>query len=53
MRLYLCICTFAGPHFNPVVKEHGAPGDEIRHAGDLGNVIVGDEGMHSYSVAFT
>lgn len=33
----------AGGHFNPHNQSHGAPADEVRHLGDLGN-ITADEG---------
>lgn len=33
-----------GPHFNPNKLTHGAPEDEIRHAGDLGNIVANADG---------
>jgi len=34
----------AGPHFNPQNKIHGAPGDEERQGGDLGNIVANQDG---------
>lgn len=35
----------AGGHFNPTGAEHGAPGDQVHHAGDLGNIEADQSGV--------
>merc|ERR1711990_1156029 len=36
-------CKGAGGHYNPTGRNHGAPGAEDRHVGDLGNVVASEE----------
>lgn len=39
-------CSAAGGHFNPLMApRHGSPYDLVRHAGDLGNVLAGPDGV--------
>jgi Cu-Zn family superoxide dismutase len=35
----------AGGHFNPGGKQHGMQNPQGHHAGDLPNIVVGDDGM--------
>ncbi|KAI3794753.1 hypothetical protein L1987_37390 [Smallanthus sonchifolius] len=43
-------CNSTGPHFNPLNKDHGAPWDDARHAGDLGNIVAGQDGVAEVSI---
>jgi superoxide dismutase, Cu-Zn family len=40
----------AGGHFNPHSKDHGLPGADKRHLGDLGNITIGKDGKGSLDI---
>ncbi|CAH2072465.1 unnamed protein product [Thlaspi arvense] len=43
-------CISTGPHFNPLNRVHGPPDEEERHAGDLGNILAGSDGVAEISI---
>jgi Cu-Zn family superoxide dismutase len=40
----------AGGHLNPTGAPHGAPEEQDSHAGDLGNLVVEDDGTIDYEI---
>ena len=43
-------CGSTGGHFNPHGNEHGGPSDGNRHAGDLGNILAGPDGVATVNI---
>ncbi|WJZ89778.1 hypothetical protein VitviT2T_008970 [Vitis vinifera] len=46
-------CMSTGAHFNPNGMTHGAPEDDVRHAGDLGNIVANAEGVAEATIVDT
>ncbi|XP_049543760.1 superoxide dismutase [Cu-Zn] isoform X2 [Anopheles darlingi] len=46
-------CLSTGPHYNPDGNDHGAPEDENRHVGDLGNIVAYSGGLAKVQLADT
>jgi len=40
----------AGPHFNPGTTKHGGPSADVRHGGDLGNIMADASGVAEFTV---
>jgi Cu-Zn family superoxide dismutase len=40
----------AGAHFNPGAHQHGSPDSTEHHAGDLGNITIGEDGTGSLMI---
>ncbi|XP_049267983.1 superoxide dismutase [Cu-Zn] isoform X2 [Rhipicephalus sanguineus] len=44
-------CLSTGPHFNPYGMNHGAPTADVRHVGDLGNIIADENGSAVFNMS--
>jgi Cu/Zn superoxide dismutase len=47
-----CLCTHSYSANNSIILQHthGGPEDEIRHAGDFGNILADENGNASYLI---
>ncbi|XP_058458846.1 uncharacterized protein LOC131435207 [Malaya genurostris] len=46
-------CASTGGHYNPDKVTHGAPNDQVRHVGDLGNIVADETGLAKTSFSDT
>ncbi|KHJ97910.1 copper/zinc superoxide dismutase [Oesophagostomum dentatum] len=46
-------CASTGPHFNPGNRHHGGLTDDLRHAGDLGNIVADEAGIAVFTIRNT
>ncbi|XP_055537985.1 uncharacterized protein LOC129725791 [Wyeomyia smithii] len=46
-------CASTGGHYNPDKVTHGAPNDQVRHVGDLGNILTDENGIAKTSFSDT
>uniref|UniRef100_A0A1Q3F7B4 Superoxide dismutase [Cu-Zn] n=1 Tax=Culex tarsalis TaxID=7177 RepID=A0A1Q3F7B4_CULTA len=46
-------CASTGGHYNPDKVSHGAPNDQVRHVGDLGNIVADEHGIAKTSFSDT
>lgn len=43
-------CLKCGGHWNPTNKQHGGLNDENSHAGDLGNIVIRQDGTADFNL---